>query len=302
MENPETQNQNQYEVTCVELVGGHTPRHGLEQEDLRPIPAAQDLENAIGDVLDILEELTVDTKLEDDYVAIVSGLTTSVHYVLGRLERKQDDTSSEIRRLTREFDGSEVADHQLQQQTNLMKQNDERAEGLEALRDTLSEFLLRRHSHPWQPPRGSFVSERNGKHAAVVEARDFLKAREERKHAALIPEGSKVGFAGGKDYQDHTTIWKVLDNARQRHPDMVLVHGGAPGAEFIAGKWAKTRGVAQIVCKPDWKAHNKAAPFRRNDEMLALELIGLVATSGSGITDNLVDKARAKRVPVKLIG
>ena len=94
----------------------------------------------------------------------------------------------------------------------------------------------------------------------------------------------------------------MLDNALKRHPDMVLVHGGAPGAELIAGKWADARGVSQIVCKPDWANHNKAVPFKRNDEMLALDLIGLIAASGSGITDNLVDKARAKNVPVKTIG
>ena len=130
----------------------------------------------------------------------------------------------------------------------------------------------------------------------LLRRRTFIKAREARKHAALTPEGARVGFAGGKDYQDHTAIWKVLDNACQRHPDMVLVHGGALGAELIAGKWANARGVSQIVCKPDWANHNNVAPFKRNDEMLNLGLIGLIAALGSGITDNLVDKACAQNV------
>ena len=33
---------------------------------------------------------------------------------------------------------------------------------------------------------------------AVVEAKDFIKARDARKHAALTPEGARVGFAGGR--------------------------------------------------------------------------------------------------------
>ena len=49
---------------------------------------------------------------------------------------------------------------------------------------------------------------------------------------------------------------------------MVLVHGGGPGAEKIAARWAESRGVHQVVCKPDWTAHGRAAPFRRNDQLL----------------------------------
>ena len=42
-------------------------------------------------------------------------------------------------------------------------------------------------------------------------------------------------------------------------------HGGAPrGAELIAAKWADNRGVPQVVFKPDWTRHQKAAPFKRS--------------------------------------
>ena len=74
---------------------------------------------------------------------------------------------------------------------------------------------------------------------------------------------------------------------------MVLLHGGAPrGAELIAAKWAENRGVAQVVYKPDWNRHKNAAPFKRNDALLDALPVGVVAFPGSGITDNLVDKAR----------
>jgi hypothetical protein len=295
------QAKSQYEVACLELVGGHTPQFGLDQEDHRPIPDQFTIECACGDILDILETLTQDTKIEDDFVDIASGLITSLHYVLKRVEKKQDDTSSEIHRLTREFDGSEIKDHQLQQQTNLMAQTEERVEAIETIRDVLTGLIAGRYNHVWHPPRGSHVSDRRSLTMAVVQSRDFIKAREGRKRDALMPEGSRVGFAGGKDFQNIDAIWSVLDRTRTRHPDMVLVHGGAPGAERIAGKWADNRGIKQIVCTPDWKTHAKAAPFRRNDEMLTLDLIGLVAVPGNGITDNLIDKAREKRLAVKII-
>ena len=79
---------------------------------------------------------------------------------------------------------------------------------------------------------------------------------------------------------------------------MVLLHGGSPkGAERIAACWADTRKVVQIAFKPDWTRHAKAAPFKRNDAMLAVMPIGVVLFPGSGITDNFADKARSLGIP-----
>ncbi len=63
-----------------------------------------------------------------------------------------------------------------------------------------------------------------------------------------------------------------------------------------------TRGVTQVVSKPDWKSHGKAAPFKRNDKMLETMPQGLIATPGSGITENIVDKARKLGIRIKRIG
>ena len=92
-----------------------------------------------------------------------------------------------------------------------------------------------------------------------------------------------------------------LDKAREKYADMVLVHGGGPGVEKIAASWAERNGVHQIVCKPDWDRHGRAAPFRRNDELLNLLPKGVIAFPGSGITENLVDKARQLGIPVQRI-
>ena len=89
-----------------------------------------------------------------------------------------------------------------------------------------------------------------------------------------------------------------LDKVRAKYPDMVLVHGGGPGVERLATQWAERNGVHQIVCKPDWDRHGRAAPFRRSDELLALLPKGLVAFPGSGMTDNLVEKAMTLGIPV----
>jgi hypothetical protein len=84
---------------------------------------------------------------------------------------------------------------------------------------------------------------------------------------------------------------------------MVLLHGGSPkGAELIAAKWADNRKVPQIAFKPDWTKHAKAAPFKRNDQMLAVMPIGVIVFRGGGIQDNLADKARKLGIPVYRLG
>ena len=44
--------------------------------------------------------------------------------------------------------------------------------------------------------------------------------------------------------------------------------------------------------------HGRAAPFRRNEELLNLLPKGVIAFPGSGITENLVDRARQLGIPV----
>jgi hypothetical protein len=60
--------------------------------------------------------------------------------------------------------------------------------------------------------------------------------------------------------------------------------------------------VPQIAFKPDWTKHAKAAPFKRNDAMLAVLPIGVMAFPGTGIQANLVDKAKKLGIPVWTFG
>ena len=80
---------------------------------------------------------------------------------------------------------------------------------------------------------------------------------------------------------------------------MVLLHGGSPkGAERIAACWADNRRVRQIAFKPDWTRHAKAAPFKRNDQMLETLPAGVIVFPGTGIQNNLADKAKRLGIPL----
>ena len=166
------------------------------------------------------------------------------------------------------------------------------------MRDLAAEFFEAHLGQAWRPRSGSQVSRRTMT-AALIDSRDFLAAKRRADIEPLLPAGPKIAFAGGLDFIDHSAIWAALDRVHAKHADMVLLHGGSPkGAEKIAACWAEARKCQQIVFKPDWTRHGKAAPFKRNDRILDVLPIGLVAFPGSGITDNLADKAKMMGVPL----
>jgi hypothetical protein len=174
----------------------------------------------------------------------------------------------------------------------------ERRNAMELFRDQAADFYARHTGSPWHPRSGSHVSHRTLT-AAMIDSRDFIAARRRATTEVMLPKGPKVAFTGGLDFNDHRLIWDRLDQVHAKHPDMVLLHGGSPkGAERIAARWADHRKVPQIAFKPDWARHQKAAPFKRNDAMLEALPIGVLVTPGSGIQDNLADKARRLDIPV----
>lgn len=139
--------------------------------------------------------------------------------------------------------------------------------------------------------------------SAMVDSRDFLAARRKADTEVMLPSGPKIALTGGLDFNDHQLIWDVLDKVRAKHPDMVLIHGKSPkGAELIAARWADNRKVPQVGFAPNWDKHGRAAPFKRNDEILQILPKGVMHFPGTGINDNLADKAKKLGIPVWKFG
>jgi hypothetical protein len=173
---------------------------------------------------------------------------------------------------------------------------------MELFRDQAAEHFARQTGTHWHPRSGSMVNHR-ALTAAMIDSREFLAAKRRAETEVLVPAGPKIAFTGGLDFNDHRLIWDKLDQVRAKHPDMVLLHGGSPkGAERIAARWADHRKVPQIAFKPDWTKHAKAAPFKRNDQMLEVLPIGVLVFPGTGIQENLADKARRLGIPVWKFG
>jgi len=239
------------------------------------------------------------TQLADEKESLLWGFVNTLHAQVRRLDRGVDRLSPELRDLQSAQDGSEVKARELELVTDRARNLGLRRDAFEKLRDTAADEYRDLTGDTWRPRYGSHVSHTKKLTSAAIDARDFVRARKNRETQAHLPDGTLIAIAGGKDVADADTVFRRLDNARNKYSDMVLVHGGGPGVERIAARWAEARNVNQIVCKPDWNAHGRAAPFRRNDELLNLLPKGLIAFPGSGITDNLVDKAVSLGIPVQ---
>jgi hypothetical protein len=208
-----------------------------------------------------------------------------------------DDNEQAQRRSQKEQDGSEVKSVELERLIAEGQTLIERRDAFELMRDQAAEYFERHTGSSWRPRAGSMVNHRNLT-AAMIESREFLAAKKRAEAEVLMPAGPKIVFSGGEG-GDHKLIWAKLDQVHAKHPDMVLLHGGSPkGAEKIAARWADHRKVPQIAFKPDWTKHVKAAPFKRNDQILNVMPIGVIIVPGTGIQDNLADKARKLGIPV----
>ena len=269
-----------------------------DEPDPRPLPEGDMVVAAVADIFDVLITTLGDTRLEPDLDDLLWGTVNLFHRAAGRVERELDDNEQAQRRLQREQDGSEVKSVELERLTAEGQTLIERRNSMEFFRDLSAEAFERHTGTLWRPRTGSMVNHRHLT-SAMIDSRDFLAAKRRAETEVMLPTGPKVAVTGGADFNDHRLIWAKLDQVHAKHPDMVLLHGGTPkGAELIASRWADARQVPQVAFKPDWTKHAKAAPFKRNDAMLDVLPVGVLVFPGTGIQENLADKAKRLGIPV----
>ncbi|CAH2406347.1 DUF2493 domain-containing protein [Mesorhizobium escarrei] len=273
-----------------------------DEPDPRPLPEADVVAGAISDIFTTLVVALADTRLEPDLNDLLWSAVNIFHRASGRIERELDDNEQAQRRSQREQDGSEVKSVELERLTAEGRTLVERRDVFELMRDEAAEHYEHHTGSSWKPRSGSMTNHK-AVTSAMIDSRDFLAAKKRAETQVLLPPGPKIAFTGGLDFNDHGLIWAKLDQVHAKHPDMVLMHGKSPkGAEKIASLWADHRNVPQIGFAPDWTKHGRAAPFKRNDQMLDVLPIGVMLFPGSGIQRNLADKARKLGIPVWQFG
>jgi hypothetical protein len=107
-----------------------------------------------------------------------------------------------------------------------------------------------------------------------------------------------VLVCGGRDYTDRERIYKLLTFNREKIG--VIVHGGAAGADTLAGDWAAANSVACMRVPAEWGKFGKKAGFIRNEKMLSLAKPDLVVAFPGGVGTAMMVRL-AKQAGVRVI-
>jgi hypothetical protein len=108
-----------------------------------------------------------------------------------------------------------------------------------------------------------------------------------------------IVVTGGRDYSDRGAVFAALDSVHAKSGIARLVHGGARGADTLAGDWAKARGIPCDVYPADWSRDGKRAGPIRNRSMLGTALPdGVVAFPGGSGTADCVKAAGERGIRV----
>ena len=81
----------------------------------------------------------------------------------------------------------------------------------------------------------------------------------------------KVLVCGDRYYEDHEYLFSKLDELHKASPISTLIHGGARGADTLAGRWGEERSLEVIEVRADWAKYGRGAGHVRNKAMLDLD-------------------------------
>ena len=270
------------------------------------LPELEAIDQTLEAVWSDLFALFPETALEEDAEEIAWGLVNLFHRAAAKRSVEVDRATDEIRCLLASADGSEVHASELERQVERAHAAELAMLGLEAFREAAAVLYINETGTAWRPATGSRLNHAKTLTSAVIDGRDYLRARAETKRRAAMPEGTPVVFAGGRQAFASgdeakalaTRVWDTLDKVRERVVDLVLVHGGdGKGLDRIAAAWAERRKVPQVAFALDRRLGARAG-FRRNEQMLSLKPRYLVAFAGNGVLERLVIDAKSRGVHV----
>ena len=190
-----------------------------------------------------VDEIAPDgTQLADERESLLWGFVNTLHMQSKRLDRAVDRLAPELKNLQRAQDGTEINAWELERIIERARNLGDRRDAFEQLRDAAAEHYRHDTGKTWRPRHGSHTSRTAQLTSAAIDARDFLRARENEKTQAHLPEGTLVAVTGSKPVDNAQTICTALDHVHGKYPDMVLVHGGGPGCRKDRGALGRVEG------------------------------------------------------------
>lgn len=118
----------------------------------------------------------------------------------------------------------------------------------------------------------------------------------------------RVIFCGSRDWRAWGPILSAVEQLHREHPDLVVVHGGARGADAMVDRLARRNSLPIERFPADWVGHGRAAGPIRNRQMLDAGADEVVAFKDDfdyamlrGGTENMVRIAQRAGVPTRVL-
>ncbi len=114
----------------------------------------------------------------------------------------------------------------------------------------------------------------------------------------------RVVIAGCRDYNNYDEAKSYIDyclsNIRKGN-DVVIVSGGASGADAIGERYAKENGFKVEKYPANWKAYGRSAGPRRNKQMAKIcDYVICFWDEKSKGTKSMIDYANKYNKPIKI--
>ena len=114
----------------------------------------------------------------------------------------------------------------------------------------------------------------------------------------------RVLVCGSREWLAPAPIVRALRGLAEDHPDLIVIHGGARGADKLAGGAALFLGLDVIEVPAKWREYGRAAGPIRNQEMLEMRPDLVLAFHermdlGKGTRD-MVNRATKAGIPVEV--
>lgn len=111
-----------------------------------------------------------------------------------------------------------------------------------------------------------------------------------------------VGYRGFTDwakFSDHVDAY-VLERGER---PVLVISGGAKGADTMAERWAKIHGIPTEILAPDWKKHKRGAGFARNTDIVNVctDMIAFPNKARGKGTQDSIKKAQETGKQVKIV-
>lgn len=114
---------------------------------------------------------------------------------------------------------------------------------------------------------------------------------------------TRVLVCGGRKYPNGSLVFTELNEAEAYYGDIIVIQGGATGADEFAKQWALSKGLCCLEVPAAWDTYNSSAGKIRNGWMLKFAAPHIVmAFPGGAGTEDMCKQAGAAGIPVYRMG